>query len=214
MSEQRWQSLRKEYMLAGLDEAHALADPIVQLEAWLHQAQDAGVPEPNAMILATSTPTGEPNARVVLLKGLDERGLVFYTNYESAKGLELLVNPKAAVVFVWLSLERQVRVQGDVERVSREESADYFGTRPRGSQLGAWASPQSQRVPGRSALDARLSEMEARFGQGEVPLPPAWGGYRLAPRSFEFWQGRPNRMHDRLSYVREGTSYRIERLAP
>lgn len=214
MGEQRWASLRKEYMGAGLDEAHALADPVLQLEAWLHQAEEAGMPEPNAMTLATSSPTGEPSARIVLLKGLDSRGLVFYTNYTSHKGSELAQNPRAAVVFVWLQLERQVRVQGDVERVSQAESAAYFESRPRGSQLGAWASPQSQRVDGRATLDARLAEVQARFGGGPVPLPPEWGGYRLAPRTFEFWQGRPNRMHDRLSYVREGTSYRIERLAP
>lgn len=219
MSDARWADLRREYMQAGFDESHALADPLAELEKWLSQAHKAGVPEANAMTLATATREGTPSARVVLLKGLDARGLVFYTNYESHKARDLADNPRAAISFVWLELERQVRVEGDVTRVTREESAEYFSSRPRGSQLGAWASLQSAVVANRAALDSRLAEVTARFENQDVPVPDNWGGYRLIPHTFEFWQGRPNRMHDRLRYTltqnepSKGT-WRIDRLSP
>lgn len=214
MSNSPWAGLRQEYTREGLTEADAHADPFAQLEAWLHQAHAANVTEPNAMSLATATPDGVPSARYVLLKGVDATGLVFYTNYESHKARELEVNPRAAIAMAWLELQRQVRVQGDVSRVSREESAAYFATRPRGSQLGAWASAQSEIVPNRAALEARLAQVSAEHEGREVPVPPHWGGYRLAPRVFEFWQGRPNRMHDRLRYTRTEGTWRIDRLSP
>lgn len=209
-------AIRTEYARAGLHERDVDPSPIVQLDKWLHEAVAAEHPEPTAMTLATATPDGEPSARVVLLKRLDERGLVFYTGYESDKGRQLLANPRAAACFFWVLLERQARVTGGVVKVTREESEAYFHSRPRASQLGAWASEQSTVIGGRAELEARLAEVKARFGeQGEVPLPPSWGGYRLVPERVELWQGRPSRLHDRLRYTRKGeSSWLVERLSP
>jgi pyridoxamine 5'-phosphate oxidase len=206
--------VRREYGARGLSEGDLAADPVEQLRAWLDQARDAYPEEFTSMTLATADREGRPSARVVLLKGLDERGLVFYTNYDSRKGRELAENPRAALVFYWPAFDRQVRIEGMVERTSREESEAYFLSRPLGSRLGAWASPQSRPIPGREDLERRLREAGERFG-GEVPLPEAWGGYRVRPETVEFWQGRPSRLHDRLRYsLLPGGGWRIERLAP
>lgn len=211
---QSLRTLRKEDVEVGLNEADLADDPFTQFNRWLTEALARDVPEPNAMTLATATRDGVPSARIVLLRGFDERGFVFFTNYESQKGRELAENPRAALVFYWPTLGRQVRITGEVTRVSREESEAYFHTRPRGSQLSAWASEQSAVIPDRATLEERLREIEQRF-PGEVPLPPFWGGYRVSPTTIEFWQGRTNRLHDRLRYTRQpdGT-WRIERLSP
>lgn len=208
--------LRREYSLTGLAEEDAPAEPFSLFGHWLQAARDADVPEPNAMTLATASKDGEPCARTVLLKSFDADGFVFFTNYGSAKGHELQHNPRAALCFAWLPLERQVRISGAVEKVSREESEAYFRSRPRGSQLGAWASEQSVVVAGRQVLEVRLAELASEYEGREIPAPPYWGGYRLAPASLEFWQGRPNRLHDRLLYSRELTSrtWSLSRLSP
>lgn len=207
--------IRREYARAGLAEEDLAADPVDQLRLWLEQAQAVAPLDFTAMTLATADGEGRPSARVVLLKGLDSRGLVFFTNYESRKARELLANPRAALVFYWAALDRQVRVEGAVEKTSREEAEAYFETRPRGSRLGAWASPQSRPVAGRQEIERLLEEAAGRFAGGDVPLPEFWGGFRLRHETVEFWQGRPNRLHDRLCYVRrpEG-GWRVERLAP
>lgn len=207
--------IRREYARAGLTEEDLAADPVEQLRLWLEQAQAVDPLEFTAMTLATADGEGKPSARVVLLKGLDERGLVFYTSYESRKAAELLANPRAALVFYWAALDRQVRVEGMVEKTTREETRAYFETRPRGSRLGAWASPQSRPVAGRQEIERLLEEVAARFGDGDVPPPDTWGGFRVRHETVEFWQGRPNRLHDRLRYTRlpEG-GWRVERLAP
>ena len=201
--------------LDTLDAADLASDPIVQFRAWFAAAQTAGVADAHAMTLATTTPDGCPSARVVLLNRVDEHGFVFYTNYESRKGRELAANPHAALVFYWPQTHRQVRVVGVVSRVSHEESARYFAGRPRGSQLGAWASRQSEVIASRAALDERLAQLEQEYRERDVPCPPFWGGYRLTPDEMEFWQSRPNRLHDRFRYARtsEG-SWHIERLSP
>jgi pyridoxamine 5'-phosphate oxidase len=206
--------MRREYTRAGLAEADVDADPVVQFGRWFEQAESAGLLEPNAMTLATSTADGRPSARIVLLRGFDDRGFVFYSNYDSRKGAELAANPRAALVFWWGELERQVRIEGRVERTSHEESEAYFHSRPPGSQLSAAASPQSQVIDGRAMLEQRVARLAAGNPDGDLPLPAFWGGFRVAPEVVEFWQGRPNRLHDRLRYTRAGGRWRIDRLAP
>ena len=208
--------LRREYETQGLRRAEMHPDPIEQFATWFSTAVNSALPDANAMTLATATPDGKPSARVVLLKAFDQRGFVFFTNYQSYKGRELEANPQAALAIYWVELERQVRVAGRVEKTSRAESEAYFHSRPRGSQLGAWVSHQSEVIDARRILDARLAEMEERFAGSEViELPPHWGGYRLVPEMIEFWQGRANRLHDRFRYLlQDDGSWTLDRLAP
>jgi len=209
--------LRQEYARAELARDHVADDPIDQFEGWFDEVLDSEVEEPNAMTLSTAAPDGTPSARIVLLKGLDARGFHFYTNYDSRKGTELSQNPHAALTFLWKPLERQVRIEGSVERMAGEASAEYFHSRPRGAQLGAWASPQSRVIESRAALEQNLEEVEAEYGDhDQIPRPTHWGGYVVRPRQIEFWQGRPNRLHDRLRYRRADTEsdWTLERLAP
>jgi pyridoxamine 5'-phosphate oxidase len=208
--------LRQEYEGRALDEAEMAADPVVQVRRWLDDAVAAGLPIANGMTLATASAHGQPSARIVLLKEIDDRGVVFYTSYDSSKGQELAANPRAAAVLWWAPLHRQIRVQGRVQRVSAAESDAYFATRPRASNLSAMASPQSQVVADRAALEARVAELAAEWQGRDLVRPASWGGYRLVPDSFELWQGRGDRLHDRLRYVRDGAggAWRIERLAP
>jgi len=205
--------LRQEYMRAGLAEADADPDPLLQFRRWMQDALSAGVPLPNAMTLATVSPSGAPDARVVLLKGLERGGFVFFTNYASRKGRELAVRPEACLVFLWAELERQVRVEGRVEKVAASDSDEYYATRPLGARHSAWASRQSETVAGRAALEEALHEVARRHGD-HPPRPPHWGGYRVVPQAIEFWQGRANRLHDRLLYRPQGGGWTIERLAP
>jgi pyridoxamine 5'-phosphate oxidase len=206
--------IRREYARARLDEAHVAPEPMAEFHRWFTQALEAKALEPNAMALATATRDAIPSVRVVLLKGYDERGFVFFTDYRSRKALELAANPRASLVFHWSELERQVRISGRVERTSTEESESYFRTRPHGSRLGAWASHQSRVIPSRVELERDLREMERRFPTDDIPLPPHWGGYRLQPEEVEFWQGRENRLHDRIRYARDGGGWKLERLSP
>jgi pyridoxamine 5'-phosphate oxidase len=206
--------LRKDYSLAGLAEKDLARDPFRQFEKWFQEAEAAKITEPNAMVLATATRDGRPSARTILLKGLDGRGFVFYSNYESRKGRELEGNPRATLAFPWIALERQVIVEGIVAKVAREESEAYFHSRPRASQLGAWVSAQSSIISDRRVLEDSLKALEAKYAGREVPLPPQWGGWRLVPDTVEFWQGRRSRLHDRLRYRREKDGWTIERLAP
>jgi pyridoxamine 5'-phosphate oxidase len=208
--------LRKDYSLAGLLEKDLAKDPFRQFEKWFQEAEAAKLIEPNAMTLATTGADGRPSARTVLLKGVDGRGFVFFTNYESRKGRELAHIPRASLVFPWLALERQVVVEGAVTRVSREESEAYFHSRPRASQLGAWVSQQSGVITGRSVLEDSMKALEEKYAGKEVPLPPHWGGFRVAPETVEFWQGRRGRLHDRLRFRRDSKTgeWSVERLAP
>lgn len=210
---QQLQDMRLDYRKGSLDEADAPGSPIVLFDAWFADAENSGVVEPNAMTVATATPDGIPSARILLLKGFDERGFVFFTNYGSRKGAELAANPRAAAVFFWQPLERQVRIEGTVQKVDRDESKAYFESRPVGSRIGAWASEQSKVIASREVVEQREAEMRAKFGD-DVPLPEFWGGYRLVPTNIEFWQGRSSRLHDRLRYVKQGEGWRIERLSP
>ena len=207
--------LRREYASRALIEADAFDDPMRQFELWFDEARKASLLEVNAMTLATASPAGEPAARIVLLKAFDERGFVFFTNYDSAKGRDLEAHPRASLLFFWAELERQVRVTGGVKRTSAEESAAYFHSRPFESQIAAWASAQSRELPDRGVLEARQEELRAAHSGGEVPLPPYWGGYRVAPERMEFWQGRVSRLHDRLLYSKAADgSWSRTRLAP
>lgn len=211
-----FQKFRREFTLSGLSEGDLADDPFVQFEAWFDQAVAAGIEGPEAMTLATADAQGVPAARIVLLKRFSPEGFTFFTNLESAKAEEMKINPQAALLFFWKELERQVRITGRVEPVGREASVGYFHTRPRGSQVGAWASPQSRVVSGRAELEAQYAEYDTRFAEGEVPLPDFWGGYRIVPHTIEFWQGRVNRLHDRLRFRRPSDSapWTIDRLAP
>jgi pyridoxamine 5'-phosphate oxidase len=207
--------LRKDYSLAGLAEKDLARDPFRQFEKWFQEAEAAKITEPNAASLATATRDGRPSTRTVLLKGVDGRGFVFYTNYESRKGRELDANPRAALMFPWIAFERQVVIEGTVTKVSREEAETYFHSRPLLSQLSAWASAQSTIVSGRKTLEDAFKEVEKKYAGQPVPLPPYWGGYRLAPETVEFWQGRRSRLHDRLRYRRsEDGGWTVERLSP
>lgn len=207
--------LRQHYALESLSETDVRPDPMAQFAFWFEEALASQLLEPNAMTLATATPEGYPSARTVLLKGYDANGFTFFTNYLSRKGVELMVNPHATLLFTWLDLQRQIRIEGQVEKVPEQVSLDYFQSRPRESQIGAWASPQSQIIGGRAELEKREKETEARFaGLDKLPLPPHWGGYLLRPSVIEFWQGRMSRLHDRILYTREAGGWKIERLAP
>lgn len=214
-SRRKLADLREEYAKASLNVHDVAADPIEQFKSWFEDAREAELGEPNAMVVATVDGEGRPSARVLLLKGVDERGFTFFTNYESRKGGELDDNPHVAMVFHWMGLERQVRIEGSAARLEHDESAAYFAQRPRGSQLGAWASPQSRMIGSRDVLEERLSEIEQRFGDRTIPCPGHWGGYLVRPDRVEFWQGRPNRLHDRIVYERTADdSWTTSRLAP
>lgn len=207
--------LRREYSGEQLDESSVQSDPLLQFEKWMEDAFKAELPDPHAMALATVSTDGRPSVRFVLLRGFDHNGLVFFTNYESRKGVELLDNPEVAATFFWHELDRQVRVEGSAERVSATESDAYFQSRPRSSQVAAWASNQSSEIGNRDELEDHFREFEKRFAGLDVPRPENWGGIRIKPRSFEFWQGRPNRLHDRLLYtLKESGDWAICRLAP
>lgn len=207
--------LRLEYQQRSLTESDVDADPIRQFVAWFQEALNAKAHEPNAMTLATSTPDGVPSARIVLLKGVDGESFVFYTNYRSRKGRELDHNPRAALVFYWPELERQVRVEGDVDRTSAAESDEYFNSRPPASRIGSAASEQSRPIASRDVLEQQVNALRSQFPNGDVPRPVEWGGYRLKPRRLEFWQGRPSRLHDRIEYLREGgPAWVVRRLSP
>jgi pyridoxamine 5'-phosphate oxidase len=207
-------SLRQEYTSAGLHETDVYHDPILQFHVWFENAIDADLHEPNAMILATASTVGKPSARTILLKGYSERGFVFYTNYEGRKADDLEANPMCALLFYWGELARQVRIEGQADRLSEEESDSYFASRPRGSRLGTWASEQSRPVENRSVLEERVRTLETEYEGREIPRPPFWGGYRVEPDTIEFWQGRENRLHDRLLYLRNEGGWKIERLQP
>jgi pyridoxamine 5'-phosphate oxidase len=207
-------ALRREYARGGLDLPDLADDPITMFGRWMHDAVAAGLHEPNAMVLSTADADGRPSSRMVLLKGVGEEGFLFYTNHASRKGEELSANPRCCLLFPWHPLERQVRIEGTAEVLDRDRVEAYFRTRPRGAQLGAWASAQSRPVASRAELAESYSRMEERYADGEVPVPPHWGGYRVVPEVVELWQGRPDRMHDRLVYRRDDSGWVVERLAP
>lgn len=207
-------SMRKEYAKEELTEASVQREPFGQFASWFDEAVAAALPEPTAMVLSTVSAHNKPSSRVVLMKGLDERGFVWFTNYESRKGKDLASNPYASLLFFWPELERQVRIEGHVAKISQAESLKYFISRPLASRLGAWASFQSLVVESRDILHHQFENARARFADGEIPLPPSWGGYRLTPSLYEFWQGRRSRMHDRIQYSKDGDSWVIERLSP
>ncbi|TWG79867.1 pyridoxamine 5'-phosphate oxidase [Cupriavidus gilardii J11] len=206
--------LRRSYVLGSLDETDVASDPIAQFERWFEEALTAKLPEPNAMTLATVDASGQPSARIVLLKGVDARGFTFFTNYESRKGLDMAANPRAALLFHWVQLERQVRIEGTARKVTEAESDAYFASRPLGSRIGAWASEQSREVPDRTIIEQREAAFRQQFGENP-PRPPHWGGYLVEPTRMEFWQGRPSRLHDRIVYLRQPDgAWRIARLSP
>ncbi|MBL4773757.1 MAG: pyridoxamine 5'-phosphate oxidase [Alcanivoracaceae bacterium] len=208
--------LRKDYCKTGLNRDNLDSCPFIQFNTWFGQAQSANLVEPNAMSIATVSSSGEPSSRTVLLKLYDNRGFVFFTNYNSQKAQDIDQNPKVALLFPWLALERQIRISGLAEKISTKESFNYFTSRPKGSQIGAWISPQSQIIESRAFLKSKLAEMKAKFANGKIPLPNAWGGYRIIPTKFEFWQGRSSRLHDRFVYENDQNSknWTIQRLAP
>ncbi|NEO29153.1 MAG: pyridoxamine 5'-phosphate oxidase [Symploca sp. SIO3C6] len=209
-------NLRTEYTLEGLRREQLNQDPFKQFELWFQQACDANLPEPNAMSLATASATAKPSQRIVLLKYFDHQGFVFFTNYESKKARQIEENPQVSLLFFWIALERQVQISGNAAKISTAESLKYFTTRPRGSQIGAWCSQQSTIISSRKILELKFDEIKRKFNNQEIPLPSAWGGYRVVPDSFEFWQGRPNRLHDRFLYSRLDveSAWKIQRLAP
>jgi pyridoxamine 5'-phosphate oxidase len=206
--------LRKEYAKASLDEATAHPDPVKQFEKWFEEACSAKLPEPNAMAISTVNAEGRPGSRIVLLKSFDSAGFVFFTNYESRKGRELEQNPFVSLLFFWPELERQIRIEGKAEKISRSESMAYYFSRPVNSRLGAWASAQSAVIDGRRVLEKKWDEMKARFEGRDIPIPDFWGGYRIVPDAFEFWQGRESRLHDRIAYRLSGGLWRMSRLSP
>ncbi len=207
--------IRKDYKLQSFSEADAMADPFSQFEKWWNESLASGIEEINAMTLATASADGMPDARIVLLKGFDEKGFIFFTNYDSVKGQELLANPRACLVFFWKELERQVRISGLAVQVSEKENDDYFKSRPEGSRIGAWASPQSETIESRDWLEMNEKKIREQFFNGQIDRPPHWGGYRVKPTRIEFWQGRPNRLHDRILYrLAKNGNWTMERLAP
>ncbi len=207
-------NLRKDYTFKELQKKSVSKNPFEQFSKWFDDVVKTKIEQPNAMILATASKDGIPSARVVLLKGVEQDGFRFFTNYNSQKGRELIENPSASLLFFWYELERQIRISGKVEKVSIKESEEYFKTRPYESQLGAWASNQSKIIINREFLEKKFSELKMKYREGEVPLPPYWGGFKLIPHSFEFWQGRENRLHDRIAYSKEKEEWKIERLSP
>ena len=206
--------LRRDYSLTGLDEEKINKNPFIQFSIWMEEAINSGLIDPSAMILATADKNAVPSVRVVLLKALDDEGFVFFTNYESRKGKDILENPSASLLFFWKELERQIRISGKVNKISKKESEEYFHSRPYESQLAAWASGQSSIIPGREYLEKKFEEIKTKYNGKEIPLPPFWGGLKLVPLSFEFWQGRENRLHDRIFYQKENDNWKILRLAP
>ncbi|MFP8487714.1 pyridoxamine 5'-phosphate oxidase [Gracilimonas sp. Q87] len=214
MNKEKLQKLREDYSKHSLDESEVSADPIMQFESWMMEAMKAEVPEPNAMTLSTVDAGNKPHSRVVLLKGVEEGEFVFYTNHQSDKGDELEQNPNVALCFLWLELERQVRIEGTAEKLSQEESEDYFRIRPYQSQIGALASNQSSVVPNREFLEKRFQELKEKYPEGDVPKPESWGGYKIKPQVLEFWQGRRSRLHDRIKFEKVGDKWDIKRLSP
>jgi pyridoxamine 5'-phosphate oxidase len=205
---------RREYLKGGLQRSNMASDPVEQFTDWFEQARKTDIADPTAMILATADPQGRPSQRTVLLKYYDDQGYVFFTNYESRKAREIAVNPKVSLLFVWLELERQILINGTARKISAAESARYFMSRPKDSQVAAWVSSQSHTLSSRQMLMQKFSEMKKKIGEGKVPLPSFWGGYKVQAEEYEFWQGRKNRLHDRFHYLPEGDGWKIERLAP